>query len=338
MSGWYLRGRYGLNMAEYFGDAELQGFYELKERIDAFKELDDDRLEIDTSIGVTGGVVSHPSVIGCRIVFPENDWPWVDVRYHPLDSPEKIDDFQVPDIAQAGIMPHIIERFGNLKKLVAGLTDVTIYPGDGVPECPLQMAVYARGYNNLVRDMYTDPSLAHKLMKKMCDVGEAIHNFHRDFLGRELSQLFSEEERLYDNLLCHFSPALVRKFVLPYYRKWAHEYRWKNWTISCQGILDPLIEIIAETPADRIHYLTSFSNLKLFKETFTPRKVWINVAYEASLMLNQTPAEIEKECKRIMEMMAPGGGFMMRTACLDWRTPVENIHAFIRACKRYGRY
>jgi len=338
MSGWYLRGRYGLNMTEYFGDAELQAFYELKERIDAFKELDDDRLEIDTTVGVTGGVVSHPSVIGCRIVFPEDDWPWIDVRYHPLDAPEKIDDFQVPDIAEAGIMPHIIERFGKLEKLIGDLTDVTIYPGDGVPECPLQMAVYARGYNNLVRDMYTDPPLTHKLMKKMCDVGEAIHNFYRDFLGRDLSQLFSQEERLYDNLLCHFSPSLIRKFVLPCYREWAEKYGWKYWTISSQGILDPLVEIMAETPVDRIHYLTSFSNLKLFKETFTPRKVWINVAYEASLMVNQTPAEIEEECKRIMGIMAPGGGFLMRTACLDWRTPLENIYSFIRACKRYGRY
>jgi len=186
--------------------------------------------------------------------------------------------------------------------------------------------------------MYTDPELAHKLMKKMCDVGEAIHDFYRDFLACELSQLFSEEERLYDNFLGHFSPFLLGKFVLPYYWDWAKKYGWKNWTISSQCNLDPYIEIMTEIPTDRIHYLTSFSNLKLFKETFTPRKVWIKVAYEASLMLNQTPADIEKDCNRIMEVMAPSGGFIMGTACLDWKTPEENIHTFIRASKKYGRY
>jgi len=35
--------------------------------------------------------------------------------------------------------------------------------------------------------------------------------------------------------------------------------------------------------------------------------------------------------------MAPGGGFIMGTACLDWRTPEENIRAFIKASKKYGK-
>ena len=338
MSGWYLRGRYGLNMTRYFQDSQIQVIYQLKEKIDAFKELDDDRLEIDTTVGVTGGVVSHPSVIGCRIVFPEDDWPWVDVRYHPLNTPEKIDDFQIPEISNAGIMPQIVERYEKMKNLVGDLAEVTIYPGDGVPECPLQMAVYARGYNNLVRDMYTNPQLAHKLLRKMFNVGEAIHDFYRDFLRHELSGLFSEEERLYDNFLGHFSPSLLKKFVLPYYREWAEKYGWKNWTISSQSVLDPYVELMTEIPTDRIHYLTSSSNLKLFKETFMPRRVWIRVAYEASPMLNQTPTEIEKECKRIIDIMAPGGGFVMGTACLDWRTPEENIQTFTKASKKYGEY
>jgi len=338
MSGWYLRRKYALNMAEYFRNPEVQALYQLKERIDAFRELDDDRLEIGTIVGVTGGVVSHPSVIGCRIVFPEDDWPWIDVRYHPLDTPEKIDDFQVPEISEAGIMPQMIERYEKIKKLVGDLTEVSLGPGDGVPDCPLQMAVYARGYSNLVRDMYTNPQLAHKLMRKMCDVGEAIHNFYRDFLGHELLELWSEEERLYDNFLCHFSPSLIRKFVLPYYREWAKKYGWEHWTISSQGVLDPFIEVMTELPGDRIHYLTSFSNLRLFKETFQPRRVWIRVAYEASLLLNQTPADIEKNCEKIMEIMAPGSGFIMSTACIDWGTPEENIHAFIDASRKYGKY
>lgn len=336
MSGWYLRGKYGLNMAEYFRNPELQAFYQLKERIDAFKELNDDRLEISTMVSVEGGVVSHPSVIGCRIVFPENDWPWIDVSYHPLDTPEKIDDFQVPEIAKAGIMPQLIERYERLKKLVGDLTEVSINAGNGVPERPLQMAVYARGYSNLVRDMYTDPQLVHKLMRKMRDVGEAIHNFYRDLLGRDLSKY--EVVDLYDNFLGHFSPSLIRKFVLPYYWEWARKYGWRNWNISSQCVMDPFIEIMTEIPTKYVSYLSSFSNLKLFKETFTPKRVWINVAYEATLMLTQTPQEVEKECKRIIEIMAPGGGFIMGTGCLDWRTPAENIRKLIETTRKHGKH
>jgi len=264
-------------------------------------------------------------------------WPWVDVRYHPLDTPDKIDDFQIPDIAKAGMMPQIVERYEQMEKLVGDLTEVGIAPGDGVPERPLQMAVYARGYNNLIKDMYTDPQLAHKLLRKMRDVGEAIHDFYRDLgLERDLSE--TEGVDLYDNFLGHFSPSLLRKFVLPYYWEWAKKYGWKFWNITSQCVLDPYVEIMTEIPTKYVSYLTSFSNLRLFKETFTPRKTWINVAFEASLMLNQPPSEIEKECKRIMDIMAPGRGFIMGTACLDWRTPKENVHAFIKASKKYGIY
>lgn len=334
-SSWYLKGRYGLNMADYFRDPELQAIYQLKERIDAFREFDDDQLGIGTTIGVDGGVVSHPSIIGCRIAFPEDDLPWVDVRYHPLDTPEKIDDFQIPEIADSGIMPQIIERYEKMKKLVGDLTAVTVHPGDGVPERPLQMATYARGYGDLIKDMHTDPELAHKLIRKMRDVGEAIHNFYRDFLGSELAQI--ETVDLYDNFLGHFSPSLLSEFILPHYREWAKKYGWRYWTISSQCVLDPYINIMTEMPTKCIAYLTSSSNLKLFKDVFAPKHVWIKVAYESNPILCNTPQRIEKECKSIIELMSPGGGFIMGTACVDPRTPVQNIHALINATKKFNK-
>jgi len=335
MSGWYLRGRYGLNMAEYFRNIELQALYQLKERADAFREIGDDRLEMSTTVGVEGGVVSHPSVLGCRIVYPEDDWPWVDVSYHPLDTAEKIDDFQVPEIAEVGIMPEIIERYEAMRKFVGNLAEVTVNPGDGVPERPLQMAVYARGYNNLVRDMHTDPKLTCKLLGKMVEVGEAIHDFYGELLGS--GPLQDGAVDLYDNFLGHFSPSIIREFILPHYREWAQKYGWKSWTLSSQCVLDPYVEIMAEVPTERITYLTSSSNIKLFKETFTPKRVWVKVAYESSLMLNNAPQIVEEECERIIETMSPGGGFIMGTACLDWRTPEQNIRALIRATRKGRR-
>ncbi|MBO3802880.1 MAG: hypothetical protein JTT11_03245 [Candidatus Brockarchaeota archaeon] len=305
MSGWYLRGRYGLSMSEYFRNVELQAIYQLKERIDAFKEVGDDRLEISTRVGVEGGVVSHPSVLGCRIVYPEEDWPWVDLRYHPLDTAEKVDDFQVPEIAESGIMPDIVERYEAMRKLVGNLAEVTVNPGNGLPERPLQMAVYARGYANLVRDMRADPKLAHKLLRKMVDVGEAIHNFYEELLGAEPLKVGAVD--LYDNFLGHFSPSLIEEFVLPHYFEWAEKYGWRHWTVSSQCVLDPYVGMMTKVPTKCITYLTSSSNLNLFKETFAPRRAWIKVAYESSPMLNGTPKSIEEECERIISVMSAGG-------------------------------
>ena len=51
-----------------------------------------------------------------------------------------------------------------------------------------------------------------------------------------------------------------------------------------------------------------------------------------------TPKDVEEEVKRSMDVLAPGGGFIMsNTVALDFVSP-ENMHAWRDATEKYGTY
>jgi len=58
-----------------------------------------------------------------------------------------------------------------------------------------------------------------------------------------------------------------------------------------------------------------------------------------TVLLHQSPREVEAEVRRCIDAAAPGGGYVLGTAdSTVLGTPFENIHAFVEAGRRYGRY
>ncbi len=57
------------------------------------------------------------------------------------------------------------------------------------------------------------------------------------------------------------------------------------------------------------------------------------------MMLNGSPADVEKEAKRCIDDAAAGGGFILSTGDQCGRdTPDENLFALVETAKNYGRY
>jgi uroporphyrinogen-III decarboxylase len=51
-----------------------------------------------------------------------------------------------------------------------------------------------------------------------------------------------------------------------------------------------------------------------------------------------TPADVEEEVKRSIDLLAPGSGYIMsNTVALDFVSP-ENMHAWRDAVEKYGKY
>jgi uroporphyrinogen decarboxylase len=52
-----------------------------------------------------------------------------------------------------------------------------------------------------------------------------------------------------------------------------------------------------------------------------------------------TPELVEKKCREAIEILAPGGGFILGPGCaLPPTTPPENVHAIIEAARKWGQY
>jgi uroporphyrinogen decarboxylase len=56
-------------------------------------------------------------------------------------------------------------------------------------------------------------------------------------------------------------------------------------------------------------------------------------------MANGTPETVTEKCVEALDILAPGGGFILGPGCaLPATTPDENIDALIEAAKKHGRY
>jgi len=230
-SDWYPV-RYGVVIRKMLTDARIYVVTQLRASIDQFLEFEDDSSP-DPGIAVCLGVVTEPSVVGCRIVWPENDWPWVDLSHGaPLDTPEKIDDYVQPEIAMAGLIPQMLQMYNEMKKLVGGEMNIGFADGEG----PIQLACYARGIRQIIRDMYEDPDLVHKLIKKMIETWLGIREFYQKNFDHTMNY-FTE------NPLNYFSPKQYDEFVFPYHRDIIERYG-GNWGYNCQGLLDHLVDKI----------------------------------------------------------------------------------------------
>jgi len=330
-SNWYFRKRYHVRIGEYWRDPKLLVEYQLRAYIDSFRDFEDDRTwVIPGEVGPIGGVVLHPSIVGCRTTLPEDDFAWIDLSHRAFDSKEKIDDFATPDIPAAGLMPETLGRLQEVEKLVDDLLEVRIQGGDGGP---LQMAAYTRGIRELIRDMYTDPPIVHKLMGKMLDVYDAIRRYYRQTWGIEYEG-DGHEGHFYDNPLAYFSPDLVERYVLPCYRSYAERCGWKKWVFETQGVMDDLIEIFRRIPVEHFGNLVSSSNLARFKEVFGPKGVRFSVFVAPGRLVCE--GAVKGEVGRIVNAMGLEGGWTLSSGVLDAAVPETHIHAFLREAKECG--
>jgi len=57
------------------------------------------------------------------------------------------------------------------------------------------------------------------------------------------------------------------------------------------------------------------------------------------VLLKGTPADVERQVRRCIAAAADGGGYILGTAdSTVIGTPFANIHAFVEAGRKYGRY
>jgi len=58
----------------------------------------------------------------------------------------------------------------------------------------------------------------------------------------------------------------------------------------------------------------------------------------ASLIITGTAKEVKDRCRRLIEICAPGGGYILAGGASATETKAENLRAFMEAAKEYGIY
>ena len=107
--------------------------------------------------------------------------------------------------------------------------------------------------------------------------------------------------------------------------------------IFTEGNYNTRLEQLCDVPPGKVIYMFEKVDMKRAKET-VGKVACINGNLPTATMMFSTPEKVADETKRLLDICAPGGGFMMDVSIPIDRCPKENLHAMFDTVMKYGNY
>lgn len=253
------------------------------------------------------------------------------IVYHPLKDLEDLDEYEFPDIDAPG-------RFDSAEKLAQKWRDEYLVSGIWNGDSFFCHAWYLRGFQKLIRDMYSNPGFVEKLFDRLLEFFLAA--------TKRLIEAGVDILAIADDVAAQtgmiISPKLWRRYVKPRMKTIIDEAKRRGAYVlyhtdgDCRAIIPDLIEI----GVDILNPIQP--------ECMDPAE--IKRDYGEELTLSGTISiqdtlpygslkEVEEEVLTRIETCAHGGGLILspsNQALLD--SKVENFLAVYDTVKKYGKY
>jgi len=201
-------------------------------------------------------------------------------------------------------------------------------------------AGYARNMQDLMMDYYVDRPLFDELLdifqkRTMAETRAALE------AGIEWTFLNS----YFNSLSSGWSPAIFEEVFVPHiieHVELAHSYG-AHVNYYDDGHLDKSMDMIADCGVDVLETCTpapvgdmDLADAKARIGAKTTLKGHIDLLY---VVMRGTPELVDQAVAEAMEIAKPGGGFIIGSSdSFREGTPPENMHAYFKACLKYGRY
>ena len=206
----------------------------------------------------------------------------------------------------------------------------------GITQAPLDIVGdYLRGIKGMLKDLRRCPdkllAACEKLLPIMIDLGVSgckvsgipvcfipLHKCMDNFMSQ------AQFERFYWPTLLELIRGLVAEKIHPY--------------LFVEGVCDQrLPKMIADVPPGwcvfQIENSDIFAAKKLARD-----KVCLRGNLPFSILLTGTPDDVRAYCKRLIDEVAPGGGFMMDTSVNLTEAKPENVKAMFEYTREHGVY
>ncbi|MDW7760623.1 MAG: uroporphyrinogen decarboxylase family protein [Acidobacteriota bacterium] len=335
----------GTSFRDYYADPETM----LRTQIRAQKwHLENIRTDAHVITGPWVGAWSdfqnsfEAGSLGCRIEFPENDIPWV--ASHWVQDDTDLTRLEAMDFIGSGLNARQVEfRDGMIrvaeKYPVRFLGGLVFYPGarpslTRTSDGPFGIAGDLMGATELFLACAERPDFVRELLRIIIDKMLAWLDFACDLEGLPEPRDIAWS----DDLAVSLSAGMFKDLVLPADCRIRSHFRGNALFHMC-GKSDHLLEIFRDSLD--IHEFQGFGwavDLDRIREVMSGRIVlYGNV--DPRIILSGTPAEVMEASRKVIEKLAPGGGFVLQDGNnVAPGSPIENINAMMKAAESYGRY
>lgn len=241
--------------------------------------------------------------------------------------------------------PHNKQRFSTLR---SQLDQIKSYGKYGITlhsmtSGVLEMALRLRGFENYFVDLLADPQTAVMLLNKIVDIKIDFWSKALTMIGKsvdvaiETDDLGTQESML-------LSPEIYRTMIKPCHKRLFNAIKGKAPNVkiffhSCGAIL-PLIHDLIEIGVDIINpvqFSAAGMNILELKKKFGKDIVfWGGVIDTQKTLPYGSPDQIKDEVKRNIDILAPGGGFVINTVHnIQADVPPQNLEALFEAINLY---
>jgi len=233
----------------------------------------------------------------------------------PLTSLDDIESFTFPD-------PYDPSLFGGLDIDKLDRNNNLLMMSN--PGCLFTRAWLLRGMENFLSDMLLEPELAELLLDKVLAYQEAI-------VARQLAYkpdivYFGDDAGTTKALM--MSPVLWRKMIKPRLAKLVQACRAAGCYVilHCCGKITDIVDDFIEIGINVLNPVqVSTNDLVLLKQKSQGRLVLFG-GIDTDLLVKGTPGEVKNHTRKMLDVLAPGGGYIANPDQL-LPFPQENIDA-----------
>ena len=272
------------------------------------------------------GAAAETSALGCAVVWPENDAPFVRPAIEKIEDVEKL---RSPNPEGDGLLPVALKQYELMwTKLDPWYVDqYGFLDGLGYSIGPLEIGAITLGYETFFLGFFSHPLLVHKLLEITTETVLAWLEAQQKING-DLKHL----------VIADHVPSLVSRdhfseFCLPYlktvFRYFPRPLKlWHN-----EGPVNHILDLIPEVGMDYFH--CGKVNLREARSQLNQKVALMGNVDPINILLNGTPADVVKACEACLRLVAGNGGFILSSGGgMAPGTPRRNIRAMIESVKK----
>jgi len=191
-----------------------------------------------------------------------------------------------------------------------------------------------RGTKGIIRDMFRRP-------EKLLEAIDVVTDFsiRQTIAAAKASKAISAVFPLHKGADGFMSPKQFEKFYWPSLKKVVDALVNEGIRpeLFAEGSYTSRLETVNEFPKGAVSWLFDKTDMAMAKK-IVGKTCCISGNVPSSLMVTGGPKEVKEYCRKLIEVCAPGGGFILAGgAHVDQGNPA-NLRAMMEAAKEYGRY
>lgn len=263
--------------------------------------------------------------------------------YDPVKRP-LVGDISIEDINKASWPePYAPGRTDGLREEAKELYEGTDYAVVADIMCggPFEQALWMRGWEDFLSDLYVEPKLAEALMDRITEVDMELWDVFLTAVGDYVDIVCQGDDlAMQDRAIIPLD--VYNKYIKKYHKRLYDFIRTKTkakiFHHSCGSVYE-LIPGLIEAGVDILNPIqTSARNMepeRLKKEFGKDLTFWGGIDTQQVLPYG-TLAQVEDEVKRVMEVLSKDGGYVFAPGHnIQALVPAENIRAMLQAALKY---